>query len=95
MADPPRPNILYLHSHDTSRYVQPYGHGVSTPHIQRLAEQGVPVKDELSAKLEHWMKETDDPLLDGPIPAPPGAEYNDPDQLSPGEPTRMTKPAAT
>lgn len=36
-----RPNILYLHSHDTGCYVQPYGHGVPTPSIQRLAEQGV------------------------------------------------------
>jgi N-sulfoglucosamine sulfohydrolase len=36
-----RPNILYLHSHDTGRYVQPYGHAIPTPHIQRLAEQGV------------------------------------------------------
>ena len=36
-----RPNILYLHSHDTGRYVQPYGHSIPTPHIQRLAEQGV------------------------------------------------------
>ncbi len=35
-----RPNILYIHSHDTGRYVQPYGHPVSTPHIQKLAEQG-------------------------------------------------------
>jgi len=37
----PRPNILYLHSHDTGRYIQPYGHAVPTPHLQRLAEQGV------------------------------------------------------
>ena len=36
-----RPNILYLHSHDTGRYIQPYGHAVPTPNIQRLAEQGV------------------------------------------------------
>jgi arylsulfatase A-like enzyme len=36
-----RPNILYLNSHDTGRYVQPYGHAVRTPHIQRLAEEGV------------------------------------------------------
>ncbi len=35
------PNILYIHSHDTGRYVQPYGHDVPTPYIQRLAEQGV------------------------------------------------------
>jgi arylsulfatase A-like enzyme len=36
-----RPNILYIHSHDTGRYAQPYGHSVPTPHIQQLAEQGV------------------------------------------------------
>ena len=30
-----RPNILYLHSHDTGRYVQPYGHYVLTPNIQQ------------------------------------------------------------
>ncbi len=35
------PNILYIHSHDTGRYVQPYGYAVPTPNIQRLAEQGV------------------------------------------------------
>ncbi len=36
-----RPNILYIHSHDTGRYVQPYGHAVPTPNIQRLAEGAV------------------------------------------------------
>jgi N-sulfoglucosamine sulfohydrolase len=36
-----RPNIVYLHSHDTGRCVQPYGHPVATPSIQRLAEQGL------------------------------------------------------
>ena len=36
-----RPNILYLHSHDTGRFVQPYGHQVPTPNIQRLADQGM------------------------------------------------------
>src|SRR4051794_21176997 len=36
-----RPNILYLHSHDTGRYVQPHGYAVDTPSIQRLAEEGV------------------------------------------------------
>ena len=35
------PNILYIHSHDTGRYVQPYGHAIPTPNIQRLAEEGV------------------------------------------------------
>ena len=36
-----RPNILYLHSHDTGRYVQPYGYAVPTPNIQRLADEAV------------------------------------------------------
>jgi arylsulfatase A-like enzyme len=35
------PNILYIHSHDTGRYVQPYGHAIPTPHIQQLAEEGM------------------------------------------------------
>src|SRR6187200_2867368 len=35
------PNVLYLHSHDTGRFVQPYGHQVPTPNIQRLADQGL------------------------------------------------------
>ena len=37
----PKPNILYIHSHDTGRYLQPYGHAIPTPNLQRLAEQGV------------------------------------------------------
>ncbi len=36
-----RPNIVYLHSHDTGRHVQPYGHQIITPNIQRLADQGL------------------------------------------------------
>jgi N-sulfoglucosamine sulfohydrolase len=38
---PDLPNILYVHSHDTGRWVRPYGHSVRTPNIQRLAEEGV------------------------------------------------------
>ncbi len=37
----PPPNILYIHSHDTGRFVQPYGFQVPTPNIQLLADQGV------------------------------------------------------
>lgn len=37
----PRPNILYIHSHDTGRYISPYGHAVPTPNLQSLAEAGV------------------------------------------------------
>lgn len=36
-----RPNILYIHTHDIGRYVQPHGYAVPTPNIQKLAEQGV------------------------------------------------------
>ena len=35
------PNILYIHSHDTGRYLQPYGYGIPTPNLQRLAGEGV------------------------------------------------------
>ncbi|HET9222152.1 MAG TPA: sulfatase [Roseiflexaceae bacterium] len=44
-----RPNILYLHSHDTGRYIQPYGHAVATPNLQRLAEQGMLFRQAFSA----------------------------------------------
>ncbi|MEM6333773.1 MAG: sulfatase [Planctomycetota bacterium] len=40
MPDAP-PNIVYIHSHDTGRYIQPYGYAVKTPRLQRFAEQGV------------------------------------------------------
>ncbi len=36
-----RPNILYLHSHDTGRYIQPYGEPVPMPNVQALADRGV------------------------------------------------------
>ncbi|HEX2032700.1 MAG TPA: sulfatase [Chloroflexota bacterium] len=34
-------NVLYLHSHDTGRYIQPYGHAIPMPYLQNLAQQGV------------------------------------------------------
>jgi N-sulfoglucosamine sulfohydrolase len=37
----PRLNVLYIHSHDTGRYIQPYGYAVPTPNMQHLAESGV------------------------------------------------------
>jgi N-sulfoglucosamine sulfohydrolase len=43
------PNVVYLHSHDTGRYVQPYGFPVPTPNIQHLADQGVLFRQAFSA----------------------------------------------
>jgi arylsulfatase A-like enzyme len=39
--DAKRPNIVYIHSHDSGRYLQPYGQPVPTPNIHRLASEGV------------------------------------------------------
>jgi arylsulfatase A-like enzyme len=36
-----RLNILYLHSRDTERLVQPYSHPVTTSHLQQFAEEGL------------------------------------------------------
>ena len=43
-----KPNIIYVHSHDTGRYIQPYGHAVPTPNLQRFAEQGVVFRNAFS-----------------------------------------------
>jgi arylsulfatase A-like enzyme len=45
----PAPNILYLHSHDTGRAIQPYGAPTATPQLQRLADQGVLFRQAFSA----------------------------------------------
>ena len=45
------------------------------------------VLEDMRARLDTWMRETEDPLLDGAVPAPEGAELNDPNQLSPTDPT--------
>ncbi|MFI4912663.1 MAG: sulfatase [Sedimentisphaeraceae bacterium JB056] len=42
-------NIVYIHSHDTGRYIQPFGHNVSTPNLQKLAEEGTFFRNAFSA----------------------------------------------
>ena len=41
MSKENRINIVFMHSHNTGAYVQPYGHAVPTPNLQRMAEDGV------------------------------------------------------
>lgn len=36
-----RPNIIFMHAHNTGRYVEPYGHAVVSPNLMRLASEGV------------------------------------------------------
>lgn len=44
-----RPNILYIHSHDTGRYIEPYGYSVPTPNLKKLAKEGVLFRKAFSA----------------------------------------------
>jgi arylsulfatase A-like enzyme len=52
------------------------------------------IRSELSERLTDWMRETDDPLLDGDVEPPPGAEYNLPTQASPDEAVRVAGESA-
>lgn len=40
-STPRKFNILYIHSHDTGRWIEPYGYPVPTPNLMRLAQEGV------------------------------------------------------
>jgi arylsulfatase A-like enzyme len=42
-------NILFIHSHDSGRYLGPYGHRVPTPNLDKLAAQGVLFRQAFSA----------------------------------------------
>ena len=42
-------NIIFLHSHNTGRYIEPYGYKVPTPNLQRMAENGVLFRNAFAA----------------------------------------------
>jgi N-sulfoglucosamine sulfohydrolase len=46
------------------------------------------IRDELRTRLDEWMHETNDPLLNGPVLPPPGARINSQTQLSANDPTQ-------
>lgn len=54
-----------------------------------------PVLADMRARLDHWMRETDDPLLQGDVPAPPGSFFNSPDDASPNDSTHPAKAGST
>ncbi len=42
-------NIVYIHTHDTGRYIEPYGYNVPTPNLMKLAERGTLFRQAFSA----------------------------------------------
>ena len=63
-----------------------------TEHHNLAGEPGSQeVLAEMRQRLDRWMEATNDPLLHGPVPAPHGAQVNDPEGLSPKEKTDVVE----
>jgi len=43
------PNIVFLHSHNTGRFIEPYGHAVPTPNLMKMAREGALFRRAFSA----------------------------------------------
>ena len=56
---------------------------VGQPHAQEAY-------DDMRLRLDQWMHDTDDPLLNGYVPRPQGARVDDPDVPGPGTPLPET-----
>lgn len=44
-----QPNIVFLHAHNTGRFIEPYGHAVPTPNLMKLAQAGTLFRRAFSA----------------------------------------------
>ncbi len=78
-AQPRQQEMLYDHYFDPDQQ----NNLVDRP---ELATTRQPLRD----ALDRWMKETDDPLLLGPVPLPRGVQVTDPDAFSPGQQPLIT-----
>ncbi len=43
------PNIVFLHAHNTGRFIEPYGHAVPTPNLMKMAREGALFRRAFSA----------------------------------------------